>query len=185
MRGIGLCYRLYRAGVITDDDEVAVLHGNEGTNYAHLSEPLINARLTLRKLRRRAALSSAQELEAIAQLKALHFSQRTFSEYKRTLISAFGAREGNRIYGLFRSQYRDVKQEDGQQLVEYPLSSPSSNCKSGFFLRTGNWRRQFEELESELKSLNSEVHGTSKQQPPILRTHTALRCLASTARTGF
>ena len=48
MKGIGLCYRLYRTGLITDDDEVALLHGDASTRYFHFSEPLINARLTLR-----------------------------------------------------------------------------------------------------------------------------------------
>jgi hypothetical protein len=153
MRGIGLCYRLYRAGVITDDDEVAVLHGDASTNYAHLSEPLINARFTLRKLRRLAFLTVNQEVEIVTRFKAIHFSERTFPELKRIIISAFGDGEGNRIHALFRSYYRDIKKEDGQQLADYLLSSPSSPRSSGFFLRTGHWRRQFEELESELNPL--------------------------------
>lgn len=168
MRGIGLCYRLYRSGVITDDDEVAVLHGDASTSYAHFSEPLINARLTLRKLRRRALLTVEQEVEIVARLKAIHFSERTFPEFRRTFISAFGDSRGGRIYALFQSHYRDAKKEDGRQLATYLSSSPCSRRHiSGFFLRTGHWRRQFEELEGELKSLNSEVHGTSAQQRPI------------------
>jgi hypothetical protein len=153
MQGIGLCYRLYRAGLITDDDEVAVLHGDATTNYAHFSEPLVNARLTLRKLRRRALVSPNQELEAVTRFKALHFSQRTFAEYRRTLTSAFGAHEGNRIERLFQSHYRDIKREDARQLVRYVLSSPLARAHSGFFLRTSHWRHQFEELESELRLL--------------------------------
>jgi hypothetical protein len=177
MRGVGLCYRLYRAGIVTDDDEVAVIHGDSSVNYMPFSEPLVNARLTLRKLRRNGSLSPVQEVEAVTRFKALHFSQRTFTEYKRNMLLAFGTHEGNRIYALFRSQYRNVKREDALQLANYLLSSPSASSNTGFFLRTGNWRRQFEELESELKSLNSEVHGTSAQQSPIperARHHSAV-----------
>ena len=153
MRGIGLCYRLYKAGVITDDDEVAVVHGDATTNYARFSEPMINARFTLRTLRRHALLSPAQELEAVTRFKALHFSQRTFAEFKRTAISAFGAPEGNRIHTLFHSRYRDLKKEDAGRLVNYILSSPLVQARSGFFLRTSNWRYQFEKLECQLRSL--------------------------------
>jgi hypothetical protein len=153
MHGIGLCYRLYRAGVITDDDEVAVLHGDASTNYVQLSEPLINARLTFRKLRRNGFLTVNQELEIITRFKTIHFSERTFSGYGRALTSVFGASEGDRIHQLLKSHYRDTKQEDGRQLVSHLLDSPSSCNNSGFFLRTSHWRHQFEELESDLKPL--------------------------------
>ena len=153
MHGIGLCYRLYRAGVITDDDEVAVLHGDASTNYVQFTEPLINARLTFRKLRRNGFLTVNQEVEIITRFKTIHFSERTFSEYGRALTSLFGPSEGDRIHQLLKSHYRDIKKEDGRQLVYHLLGSPSSSKNSGFFLRTSHWRHQFEELESDLKPL--------------------------------
>lgn len=153
MHGIGLCYRLFRAEVITDDDEVAVLHGDAITNYAHFSEPLINARLTLRALRQRELLSSEQEIQIISGFKALHFSERTFAKYRETLISAFGAREGNRIHKLFQSRYRDLKREDAEELVRYLLNAHRAPVRSKFFIRTGPWREQFEEMENALRPL--------------------------------
>ena len=153
MHGIGLCYRLYRAGVLTDDDEVAVLHGDASTNYVQFTEPLINARLTFRKLRRNGFLTVNQEVEIITRFKTIHFSERTFSEYGRALTSLFGPSEGDRIHQLLKSHYRDIKKEDGRQLVYHLLGSPSSSKNSGFFLRTSHWRHQFEELESDLKPL--------------------------------
>jgi hypothetical protein len=153
MHGIGLCYRLYRAGVITDDDEVAVLHGDASTSYVQLSEPLINARLTFRKLRRNGFLTVNQEAEIIARFKTIHFSERTFSEYEQASTSLFGPSEGDRIHRLLKSHYRDIKKEDGRQLACHLLGSHSSRNNSGFFLRTSHWRHQFEELESDLKPL--------------------------------
>jgi hypothetical protein len=153
MHGIGLCYRLYRAGVIKDDDEVAVLHGDNSTNYLQLSEPLINARLTFRKLRRNGFLTVNQEVEIVTRLKTIHFSERTFSEYGRTLKSMFGPSDGDRIHRLLKTHYRDIKKEDARQLVSDLLDSSSSCSNGGFFLRTSHWRHQFEERESDLKPL--------------------------------
>jgi len=153
MHGIGLCYRLYRAGVITDDDEVAVLHGDASTNYVQFSEPLINARLTFRKLRRNGFLTVNQEAEIVSRLKTIHFSNRTFSEYGRKLTTIFGSSEGDRIYRLLKAHYIDVKKKDARQLASDLLDSWSSCSNGGVFLRTSNWRHQFEERESELKPL--------------------------------
>jgi len=154
MQGIGLCYRLYRAGLITDDDEVALLHGDVSTNYSHFSEPLINARLTLHRLRRRGLLNFDQEKEIVKQFKNLHFSERTFAEYRRVLVSTFGTREGQRICGLLQLHYRDVKREDAGLLVRHVLNSASRNAGPKFFLRTSQWRHQFEELEGELRAFH-------------------------------
>jgi hypothetical protein len=154
MQGIGLCYRLYRAGVVTDDDEVALLHGDAATNYSHFSEPLINARFTLRRLCRRGFLNHDQEVETAKQFKKIHFSERTFARYRRVLVSTFGTREGERICGLLQLHYWDVKREDAGLLVRHVLNSPSSGAAPGFFLRTSQWRHQFEELEGELRAFH-------------------------------
>lgn len=154
MQGIGLCFRLYRAGLITDDDEVALLHGDVSTNYSHFSEPLINARLTLRRLCRRGLLNYEQEKEATKQFKKLHFSQRTFAAYRRVLVSTFGKREGERVCRLLQLHYRDVKREDAELLVRHVLSSASRSVGHKFFLRTSQWRHQFEELEGELRAFH-------------------------------
>ncbi len=154
MQGIGLCYRLYRAGLITDDDEVALLHGDVSTNYSHFSEPLINARFTLRRLCRLGFLKYDQEVETARQFKNLHFSKRTLAEYRRVLVSTFGIRKGERIFGLFQLHYRDIKSEDARLLVHHVLNSPLSSTAPGFFLRTSQWRHQFEELEDELRAFH-------------------------------
>jgi hypothetical protein len=153
MRGVGIAYRLYRAGVITADDEVALLHGDETTNYTCFSEPLINARLTLRYLRRKRLLSAKQEHQAIPRFKALHFSQRTFPVYREILLSDFGACEGMRMFALLQEHYRDVKRQDAEHLLQSVLLARAARPKSSFFLRTGHWRHQFEELACELSPL--------------------------------
>ncbi|HEX5594884.1 MAG TPA: TfuA-like protein [Micromonosporaceae bacterium] len=47
MRGVGRVFELYRAGVVTGDDEVAVVHAPAEDGYVSLSEPLVNLRIHL------------------------------------------------------------------------------------------------------------------------------------------
>src|SRR5690606_25819041 len=57
MEGVGTIFRLYRDGILTSDDEVALVYDPE-TNLP-LSEPLINIRCTIRAAEREGVLSPA------------------------------------------------------------------------------------------------------------------------------
>lgn len=47
MRGIGRVFELFRDGIVTGDDEVAVVHAPAEDGYQCLSEPLVNLRINL------------------------------------------------------------------------------------------------------------------------------------------
>jgi len=47
MKGVGGIFAAYRDGVLTDDDEVAVLHGPGELGYPVLTEAMVNIRVTL------------------------------------------------------------------------------------------------------------------------------------------
>jgi hypothetical protein len=49
MVGIGHIFAAYRDGILTDDDEVAVLHGPEELGYPAVTEAMVNIRATLDK----------------------------------------------------------------------------------------------------------------------------------------
>jgi hypothetical protein len=49
MVGIGRIFAAYRDGILTDDDEVAVLHGPEELGYQAVTEAMVNIRATLDK----------------------------------------------------------------------------------------------------------------------------------------
>src|ERR1043166_5669810 len=87
MRGIGNIYRLYRRASIADDDEVCVTHAIEELDFMPLSEPMISIRYTLRDLRHRGVISDAEEKAVAADLKAVHFSERTL-DHIRAAIAA-------------------------------------------------------------------------------------------------
>jgi hypothetical protein len=49
MTGIGRVFAAYRDGILSDDDEVAVLHGPEELDYPAVTEAMVNIRATLDK----------------------------------------------------------------------------------------------------------------------------------------
>src|SRR6201997_2576181 len=49
MKGIGQIYRQFHSGDLSDDDEVAVLHGPPEVGYVQLSEPMVDVRATINR----------------------------------------------------------------------------------------------------------------------------------------
>src|SRR5882672_8602126 len=47
MNGIGQVYRQFLSGELTDDDEVAVLHGPDEVDYVQVTEAMVNVRATI------------------------------------------------------------------------------------------------------------------------------------------
>ena len=47
MKGIGHIYRQFRSGRLTDDDEVAVLHGPAEIDYLQVTDAMVNVRATI------------------------------------------------------------------------------------------------------------------------------------------
>src|SRR5678815_1914302 len=52
MEGVGTVFRLYRAGALDDDDEVALAHGPAETGFRAASEEMVDIRQTVRKAER-------------------------------------------------------------------------------------------------------------------------------------
>jgi hypothetical protein len=78
MKGIGHIYRQFRAGELTDDDEVAVLHGPAEVDYVQVTEAMVNVRATVD----RALLSGVIEPSLAADLvkiaKSMFYKDRTY-----------------------------------------------------------------------------------------------------------
>lgn len=68
MEGVGAIYRAYRSGLLTGDDEVALIHGPESMNWAAASIPLVEVRATLLKAVRLRLFDvpTARRLRAVA-----------------------------------------------------------------------------------------------------------------------
>ena len=119
MRGVGRIFGDYHDGVLTDDDEVALLHGPAETGFVGLSEPMVNMRATLRQAVLDVVIdeSFSQSLAALA--KDIFYQKRTW-EMLRASAQARGLADG-RLDALFKwlpGGRVDVKRLDAIEMLE-------------------------------------------------------------------
>jgi len=78
MEGVGAIFESYRAGILEDDDEVAVAHGPIEVGFVAASEAMVDIRQTLRQAERDGIISTdlAAGLEALG--KQLFYPDRSY-----------------------------------------------------------------------------------------------------------
>jgi len=119
---VGWIANQYLAGAIDDDAAVALISAPAELAYAPLSEPLVDAWATLRRLAD-LALISRRELEALtASANALFFKDRTVG----TIVegAGLGARSGA-IRSAYDLHHVSQKRLDALELLEWILQSPA------------------------------------------------------------
>jgi hypothetical protein len=108
---------LFRRGVLTDSDEIFMLHAPAALRYRALTLPLVNVRYTLRSMRRYGELDAAEERAIAAYLQDIPWYDRD----KRSVIAAVfmicGSARRARVMNAFETTYRDVKREDALSLL--------------------------------------------------------------------
>jgi hypothetical protein len=145
MVGIGRIFRLFRRGVWTDDDEVAVSHGPQELGFCPASEVMANIRFTLRRLRRLGLISKAVQIELTRRLKARHFSERTREELAAQATQLLGAQPAADLMADVEREYVDIKLQDAQALIRYlRYGAMPAHAKSWSFPATVHWLQQFE-----------------------------------------
>ncbi len=159
MRGVGVIFRLYLRGALTDDDEVCLMHGPPELSYVPTTVPMINVRGTLRRMRRRNFITTRTELELLPQLKSIHFSTRT-KESVQSILEATRP-VSPQIWRDYESCYMDIKNNDAAALLVrlqsrcWLSSRPASSLWE--FPETDHWRHQFEERVAEIPSLGEYI----------------------------
>ena len=146
MIGVGRIYRLFRRGLFTDDDELAVIHAPEILAFCPLSEAMVNIRFTLRNLRRLGLLEPVAEQVLVRQMKWLHFSARTRDELRRHAASVAGDEAAQRIANCYSRKYVDAKRADARALIKaiMRVASEQGPLHRWRFPATGHWQKQFE-----------------------------------------
>jgi hypothetical protein len=97
MAGIGRIFEAYRDGILTDDDEVAVLHGPEELGYPAVTEAMVNIRATLADSERSCILDPVSVASLIEITKSLFYKERAYPK-----ILQIAAKQG-----FLRRQLRD------------------------------------------------------------------------------
>jgi hypothetical protein len=112
MRGVGRVYRLFRRRILTNPEEVYVLHAPAALRYRALTLPLVNVRFTLRSMRRMGCMSTCEEHDTLAQLAEVPWFDRDRQSLSAAISAACTARRSALMCRRFDSLYRDVKRED-------------------------------------------------------------------------
>jgi hypothetical protein len=150
MIGVGAIYRDFRDGVLTDDDEVALIHAPRDQGYLPLTEAMVDIRATLVAAAAAKIVSKRTAARLTAIAKELFYKDRTWK-----LVGRIGAREG-----LSRAQLSKLKAWLPENRVEQKrldaramlrtmrrdLMSPRLRRKPQFeFQNTGHWQGVVEE----------------------------------------
>jgi len=79
MLGAGKIFRFYKAGILTDDDEVAVLHAPKEFEYEPLTFAIVDLRATLREAARAGLIARTTACEIVSIAKSIPIEERTLS----------------------------------------------------------------------------------------------------------
>jgi hypothetical protein len=110
MEGVGTVYTLFRDGVLTSDDEVALVY-DPGTGTA-LSEPLINIRCTLKKAEEEGVISRNSAREILAIAVSLYFPDRVWDRIIEEAELRLPAGEIRSLASFVSTDAVDQKRED-------------------------------------------------------------------------
>ena len=163
MVGIGRIYQDYRHEILSDDDEVAVLHGPPELDYRPLSEALVNIRASLQRACRQGVLSDFESAQLLELGKQLYYRER---HWDRLLEAAKALIEPMRLDAFrtwLRSNRVDQKRHDACLLLRYlrrfagcPTRQPEINF---VFEATQSWQRLVMVQEAKAREDLTEMDG--------------------------
>jgi hypothetical protein len=99
MSGVGAIYRAYRDGVLTGDDEVALIHAPERLGWAPMTVPMVEFRATLIAACRIGLIGTAAARRLRSAVHDLHYSRRDWPAIRQRCLSA-GLAEPNTLERL-------------------------------------------------------------------------------------
>jgi hypothetical protein len=117
MRGAGTVFELYRDGVVTDDDEVAVVHAPAEQDHRSMSEPLVNLRVALTRAVHGGAVSAAEATRLLEIGRALPFRARGRRALRRSATAGGAGAVAERFAAWDAAHPTDVKAEDARLLL--------------------------------------------------------------------
>ena len=117
MRGIGKVYRDFRRKILTDDDEVVVVHAPKDHFYRPLSEALVDIRATLDLAVARRVVSRALANEIVGHAKATFFKERQWNRILGMARKRRNGRELAKLSSWIAGNHVHLKQEDAHAMV--------------------------------------------------------------------
>jgi len=127
MKGIGHIYRQFHTGRLTDDDEVAVLHGPAEIDYVQVTDAMVNVRATIDRALQLGVVEPAFAARLVSIAKSLFYKDRT---YEAILKAATEQGLAPELVGSFASWLPggqvDQKRIDASEMLEAMTAHISS-----------------------------------------------------------
>jgi hypothetical protein len=124
MVGIGTVFEAFRDGALTDDDEVAIVHGPPERGYMPVSEAMVNLRATLAAARDNGCIGRATHDRLVAMAKATHYRDRTWSRILREAEAGeLPTDELDALRNWLPDGRRHVKGSDARLLLKHMASA--------------------------------------------------------------
>lgn len=161
MIGFGTIFEWYKNNIINGDDEVALHHGPEESNYLAVSEPLVNIRFTLAEAVKSNCLSQEQADQLIILAKGLYYPHRSYQELiKSDLCQKWCEEQRTKLKHFFKHQKVDLKQLDATGVLQH--------CAKVIGRSEINQNRLINNIDSEL----NKVTVKAKKNPTLLSATT-------------
>ncbi|WP_242346484.1 TfuA-like protein, partial [Anaeromyxobacter terrae] len=113
--GVGAIFRAYRDGILDDDGEVALLHGDEEHAFRPLTVPLVAVRAAADAARAGRLVSPREARALVAAAAELHYTVRT---WPRVLAQAKLTEPARERLRAFLPRAPDPKADDARACVE-------------------------------------------------------------------
>ena len=151
MIGVGAIFEAFRNGELEDDDEVALIHGDETSGFFPLSEPLVNIRATLKAAFELGLLREPVKELLLSLAKRTHYTERNYEG----LISEAESCVSTEALAAFKQWYPNnainQKAEDATEMLRLmrrdSMVGNSAILPTQFLQRT-SWWLAFEAQES-------------------------------------
>lgn len=143
MRGVGEIFEDYRDDVLTDDDEVALVHGPAETGFVALSEPMVNIRATVKQAASQNVLDDRTAERLIAIAKEQFYQDRTWKSVLRAAAAIVDPDPLTSFSEWLSDNKVDQKRLDALALLE-ALSAKEAKCpavqRDWYFEWTDMWQ---------------------------------------------
>jgi hypothetical protein len=152
MIGVGRVFADYRAGRLTDDDEVAVAHAPAEYGYAGVSEAMVNVRAGLGQARKQGLIGARTHDTLVRLAKQRFYRERTWDgTIAAGRAAGLRGRELDALAAFVARRRPDVKAADARALLRRLAREPLPGRKPAVawrMARTWFWDR-FTELAEE------------------------------------
>jgi hypothetical protein len=152
MTGVGLVYREFRSGGLTDDDEVAVLHGPAELDYLPVTEAMVNVRSTVDCALRSGIVEPDAAAALVGAAKSLFYKDRNYELILKLAAERGLAPEKLRRFADWLSRGKiDQKRIDAEEMLSAMVShmkkDPSPFEASYQFAHTFAWEEARQMIE--------------------------------------